>query len=544
MSDGPVVTLSVNDGDRTDGIANASTLLASGMAFKVPITDQRLEQGEKMIGIITSNVTNAQALYSANSEVISTAFTAVGNLMANDVMKKATTDVLNVAKKVIGALDALSGVHPFIGLAVVAFKGIVQFELKRRENDKRVSALMLQATDMFSELLSLNHLSDPDQVLPSGQTIRGRLQAILDKILALVKDMGNCIDKYHKSKTISRFFKSMDIKNALIIRSALRIEDAITGVERLDLKLDVIMEMIRTKPAAEQQVAAEVARRGGADAVLNDTSKIKEVIEATETATPGDKKRTGVDKGVEASLLHELRTPLETQLAENRRLFEVTLEMKTNELKEAVQRTQTRILHALNKGAYTRIKDPHIRYVWRSMKWSLSVQTTEFLTFFQAYFIPAIHDYFSERVGTSKHHDTLQSAISAPVSPGGLSRTGGDDEEDPPTLSNEDEWCLEYLSVYHIPPLKEAFDDDVNGLINVSEVNNFARSRSMPHDWTILQRLAYASHRYELAIKIQALMNSMIYDSGEVLQQTAHFRILAKIWPCRCLVRHRFGHPI
>ena len=31
-------------------------------------------------------------------------------------------------------------------------------------------------------LLSLNNLSDPDQTLPSGQTIRGRLQVILEQV--------------------------------------------------------------------------------------------------------------------------------------------------------------------------------------------------------------------------------------------------------------------------------------------------------------------------------------------------------------------------
>jgi len=118
------------------------------------------------------------------------------------------------------------------------------------------------------------------------------------------------------------------------------------------------------------------------------------------------------------------------------------------------------------------------------MKWSPSVRT--------GYFIPALYDYFSEHVGAAaKEHDTSNSAVSGRSSPATV-RTVEDDDE-PPTLSNEDEWCLEYLGIFHIPSLKEAFDDDMNGLVNVREVNLFTRSKSMPEGWSILKRLAYAA---------------------------------------------------
>ena len=64
------------------------------------------------------------------------------------------------------------------------------------------------------------------------------------------------------------------------------------------------------------------------------------------------------DTTVEATLLHELRTPLETQLDENRQLYQVSLELATNEIKDAIRRTESRILHAFNKGAFIRVKDP------------------------------------------------------------------------------------------------------------------------------------------------------------------------------------------
>ena len=119
------------------------------------------------------------------------------------------------------------------------------------------------------------------------------------------------------------------------------------------------------------------------------------------------------------------------------------------------------------------------------MKWSLSVQT--------AYFIPALHDYFSEHIGSAtKKRDASNGSVSVHSSPGHTLQTA-EGEEEFTTLPNEDKWCLEYLSIFYVPALKDAFDDDTNGLVSIREVNHFTQSKSMPEDWSILKRLAYAA---------------------------------------------------
>ena len=45
----------------------------------------------------------------------------------------------------------------------------------------------------------------------------------------------------------------------------------------------------------------------------------------------------------------------------------------------------------------------------------------------------------------------------------------------------EDEWALEYITISHVQPLLEAFDDDASTLVSVTEVNAFANAR--PNDW-------------------------------------------------------------
>ena len=132
--DAPEISLTVDNGDR---IANVSNVLAAGAAYKMSNADQKLQMAgwylaiqcsvcrgspvvsvpssENALTLVTGHVGTAQSLYSANNVAISEAFKAVGTLMASDATKKLTSDVLNVAKKVIGALDAVQGVHPFIG---------------------------------------------------------------------------------------------------------------------------------------------------------------------------------------------------------------------------------------------------------------------------------------------------------------------------------------------------------------------------------------------------------------------------------------------
>lgn len=86
----------------------------------------------------------------------------------------------------------------------------------------------------------------------------------------------------------------------------------------------------------------------------------------------------------------------------------------------------------------------------------------------------------------------MSNTNSAPPSPSLTAQTAEDDEG-PPALSSEDEWCLKYLGITFVPALKETFDENANGLVSVREVNEFSQSKSMPDSWNILKRLAYAA---------------------------------------------------
>ena len=49
------------------------------------------------------------------------------------------------------------------------------------------------------------------------------------------------------------------------------------------------------------------------------------------------------------------------------------------------------------------------------------------------------------------------------------------------TLSPEDQWTLDYITILRVQPLIEAIDDDVSSFVTVSEVNAF--TAAWPREW-------------------------------------------------------------
>lgn len=153
-----------------------------------------------------------------------------------------------------------------------------------------------------------------------------------------------------------------DVRDALVIRTALRVEDVASGVSRIDLKLDNLFALLATRSSAEQALALEVQKRGGAEACLGNTAMLKELVDC---AGDGPRRRGADSRVLDAAFLHDLHTPLETQLNENREVFEAMLSVQTAELKDAIQGSETRIIHAFQSGAaFRRVKDPVRSYIF------------------------------------------------------------------------------------------------------------------------------------------------------------------------------------
>ncbi|KAG1807291.1 uncharacterized protein BJ212DRAFT_1387507 [Suillus subaureus] len=470
--------------------------------------------------------------------------------MVVDLSKKNMGDFLGEAKKVMEALDVLQQVHPFVGVAILAFKAVVNLELTRRENDRRVGLMLAQASDMMTMLLQLQDTRDPAIVGPHGN-IRGRLDRVLDGIKQDIEDCGNAIDKYYKSKFMVKFFRSShwaseflkvcssfcqrtrDLQLALNIRTTLRV----------DIVMEKLDKLIQTQSDREEKFEKEVQMRGGREKCLESEDKLMELLKIAEqregrpqnkahsdAPTKDVNKPTSKTNRLDASLLYELRAPLRNLLDENRALFMFKLDTQTSDIKDAIKDSETRIMWAFN-SRFRQVKDPHLRYIWKEMKWTTSVKTP--------YFIAELHDYYLNRFSRLRHDAPFSEAVSDASSlvPRVLSPTPtvsvmsdseGEDHELPaayyklPTVDPADKWCLKYLSVFYVPSLSEGFDGDANGLVSVREVNTF--TSAIPLSWTLPKALAYWAAGWRVDsqyyhARIEQVLNSMVYAQEDVLPE-------------------------
>ncbi|KAG1762169.1 hypothetical protein EDD22DRAFT_823696 [Suillus occidentalis] len=492
------------------------------------------DQAEDCVAQTTQEVILAHDFYVQNA----TAIKSASDAMVTDLSKKNMGDFLGEAKKVMEALDVLQQVHPFVGVAILAFKAVVNLELTRRENDRRVGLMLAQASDMMTMLLQLKDTRDPTIVGPHGN-IRGRLDRVLDGIKHDIEDCGNAIDKYYKSKFMVKFFRSshwaseflkvcssfsqriQDLQLALNIRTTLRV----------DIAIDKLDELIRKQSDRETKFEKEVQMRGGREKCLESEDKLDASKPTSKTASAN----TSVVEHhrLDASLLYELRAPLRNLLDENRALFMFKLDTQTSDIKDAIKDSETRIMWAFN-SRFRRVKDPHLRYIWKEMKWTTSVKTL--------YFIAELHDYYMNRFTHLRRDAPPPEAVSDASSlvlrvpsptptVSVMSDSEGEDRELPavdpayhelPTVNPADRWCLKYLSVFYVPSLSEGFDGDANGLVSVREVNTF--TSAMPLGWTLPKALAYWAAGWRLDsqyyhTRIEQVLNSMVYAQADVLPE-------------------------
>ncbi|KAK7047646.1 hypothetical protein VNI00_006414 [Paramarasmius palmivorus] len=125
------------------------------------------------------------------------------NAASGDVskVKRRIREFGEYSKVLMDVLDQVEKIHPFIGVAVLAFKTVVSLELKRRDNDDKVIVLLLKVQDMMEVLVQLRFIApnaEPDQPL----SVREKLSTICNKIEEDIKECGNLCDAYSKKNLI------------------------------------------------------------------------------------------------------------------------------------------------------------------------------------------------------------------------------------------------------------------------------------------------------------------------------------------------------
>ncbi|KAJ7291055.1 hypothetical protein C8J57DRAFT_208463 [Mycena rebaudengoi] len=479
-------------------------------AWTIATTAPKVSKVDKVLQVIETGVAGAMAEQAQASMVvtgITMGLEAVGGMEA---IEQGLNTFMDAMPGLFTALDAVAQLHPFVGVAVMAFKAVWALEMKRRENDRRILALHMEMKDMMAVLTQLQGVKDSEEVAPDGTTIKGRMQELVKKTADDIKACANACDTYSKKKLVVKILKGPawegklvafagtftkrrgEFEFALSIHTALGVDAANKAIEVVDkttqemnAKMDLMMKMFQQMVQPEQkEMLRVVEQKGGLQACQDNDKILKELSELEAKSAPG----SGASKGgSKTSGLEDLKDDLmvdpdaamEKNLTVFSRKFEVQKRQIVDELTKVVEREGDRVISAITAGPHDKIIDPDVHKIWKEMGWRGSVKSR--------HFVMALRDYYQE----------------------------GAEEETPGTPGKKrspDDWALVYLGVSRLQSISEAFDDDASGFVTVAEANTFTTSRplgwSLPH-WCAFWAVGWHQSMSVYAVKIRELIAKM-----------------------------------
>ncbi|KAJ6481736.1 hypothetical protein C8R45DRAFT_1002875 [Mycena sanguinolenta] len=458
-------------------------------------TDPKASKTDKALQKLENGVAGAMARETKGATIITTITTELTAVGGMEVIEKGLNTFMEGMPVLMNALDEVAKLHPFIGVAVMAFKAVWALEQKRRDNDRKILALHMEMKDMMAILTQLKNVKDVEEVAPDGSTIKGRMQELSKGTANDIKACANACDTYCKKKLVVKVLKGpiwegklakfvgaftkrrADFEFALSIHTAVGVDTANRAINAVDKttqeindKMNMMLKLFSQFQTPEQEEMALLIKQRGGQAVLNDDKALKELNDwenkAGSGTTPGNKT---VKPSSLADLKDDLHLDPDAAMEQNMTKFSQKLDIQTRQITEEmdriVQRQGDRIISAVTAGPHDKILDPNIHIIWKEMGWRGSVKSR--------HFVMALRDHFQEKDHRRKS--------------AGADETS--DDQAGIAFDKADEWTLQYISVVRLQPISEAWDDDASGFVTVSETNAFTTAR--PLDWSLPQWIAY-----------------------------------------------------
>ncbi|KAF7326353.1 Protein kinase domain-containing protein [Mycena venus] len=483
----------------------------------------KIDKGENTLGVPGGTVKDAyerlNEFYAQNATTINGALSVVhldSKSIENKILMFAET-----SKILMGGLDVLAEVHPFVKLAVIAFKGVIGIELTRRDNNRKVQTILVQMQDMMTVLFQLQNMHDPETKGPSGAAQTERFSDLVKKITTDITSCGSFFNMYSKKGFLSKALKSkiyeseltkyatifIDRKNEL--GYALKVHTAI-GVDEANRKLNRVEEMVEAlfskfETSREKELRTLIESHGGAKACIDNDSILTELLkksgESLSLLDLNDKLAT-----VKRLMNKELSQDLNEAFKRNAEQFERKLDVQSEQLADTIShglgQTEKHIISAMRTHA-EKIHDLDLRTLWGNQDWKGSVKAR--------HFVLLLHDYFMEMFNNARSAAGSVGG-SAPVSP---VASGPALPTDTKPLQDES-WALAYINVTYVQPILEAVDDDGTGFISIKEVNYFAGSRG---SLSLLSWVAFWAAGWHMSVtwyknRIYSILTAM-YDLVE-----------------------------
>ncbi|KAI0960928.1 hypothetical protein AcV7_000168 [Taiwanofungus camphoratus] len=519
---------------RTRGSITA-TELAVATGAQLSRTEKLLDAAEDAIPVVDPSL---QMIV----DTMKPALTTLDTAQTRQTIERGVQHFMEDIPWLMKALDDVAKIHPFVSVAVLAFKAVYTLELTRRENDKRIISLYVEMKDMITVLVQLRGVKDPNDIGLDGRTIEARLQGLSQQTAEDIKDCANTCDIYSRKKLLVKVLRGLDWEEKL--RSFIRLftkrraefefalachnartvdelkvhsDEMKVKLAALDDKMDIIMKMFaKFMTSDEKQLASKVEEMGGIKLVLNNDTVLKEL-----TASDPDRRRVDGPSGakVSASALDDLKTELgedlENAMKRNLKNFEAKFELQKKQIEKVAREEGDRVIGAVtgfvSQGPHDKIKDAELRELWHNMNWRGNVKTR--------LFVLTLRDHFREKAMDAKK------------------KAQHDDQDNADT---GDTWALDYLggSWTRIQPMMEAFDDDASGYISITEINQFIELCPPELNWSFPRWLAYWAIGWRVTAteyrdKIQGILQQMLDMLSQLLPENRYCadRYLTTVWP-------------
>ncbi|KAJ8088905.1 hypothetical protein PM082_014151 [Marasmius tenuissimus] len=197
----------------------------------------------------------------------------------------------------LNALESVQAIHPFIGVAVLAFKVVVSLELKRHENDDKVLFLLVKVQDMMKVLVQLRSIPQGARAQDQPATVEEMLTSLCKKIGKDIKNCGNLCDMYSKQPLFAKIFKGpiyelrladmgetleerrKELLLVLIMFTADGVQSLQISIRSTEESLKMLQLFEMSRSPLEQQLSDFIKSKGGAERCMKDATIWKELTD-------------------------------------------------------------------------------------------------------------------------------------------------------------------------------------------------------------------------------------------------------------------------
>ncbi|KAI0653998.1 hypothetical protein C8Q70DRAFT_1031605 [Cubamyces menziesii] len=221
---------------------------------------------------------------------------ATDNSKGWDILLDGVNTLVESLPPLLRTLNALAQVHPFLQVAVGAFSVVVELEMKRHDNDRKISLLFLEMRNMMSTLVQLKDVR-PNHVGLDGVSIGERLDNLINMAAEDIKECANACDTYARKRLFTKVAKAFswdaalkeyiqrfsdrkaELNFAIAVHTGTRIDQANNKLDTLMGKMDIVLEFFQKAVPRDQRVLAEAIRqRGGTEVVLTRMDVLQELL--------------------------------------------------------------------------------------------------------------------------------------------------------------------------------------------------------------------------------------------------------------------------